>query len=399
MKTLAAVGAVALLMTGCDAGRRMLVHYFGNTYAPPDVAANGPVNVKLKEVASGFDQITDVQFVPGQPRRMVVVEKSGAARILDLDDGGGRKVGTLFKVDVLAESELGLLGLAFHPRFAENGRFYVNFNPKDGKMRTRISEWTIAPADLGKTEAKETRVVLEVEQPYQNHNAGQLAFGPDGMLYFGLGDGGWMGDPQGNGQNPGVLLGKMLRVDINNTDGKPYAVPTDNPFVGKEGWRPEIWALGLRNPWRFSFAPDGRLLLADVGQDLFEEVDIVERGANLGWSVREATHCFEPKQDCRTEGLVDPIFEYGRTDGTSITGGYVYDGSAVPSLRGSYVFADFTSGKMWALQVPAGITLVKEARLIGTFRMLTSSFGRDAAGEIYAADFAQGTVSMLVPAP
>ena len=235
------------------------------------------------------------------------------------------------------------------------------------------------------------RPILSVGQPYQNHNAGQLAFGPDGMLYIALGDGGWHYDPRGHGQNLGTLLGSMLRVDVNAAKG--YAVPPDNPFVDREGARPEIWAYGLRNPWRFSFASDGRLLVADVGQNNFEEVNVVQKGDNLGWKTREARHCFDPNEDCATEGLVDPIFEYPRELGLSVTGGYEYTGSRVEILKGAYVFADFTSGHMWALKLPEKREgPMADSQLLGRWPLLISAFGRDAQGELYVADWGRGLV-------
>jgi glucose/arabinose dehydrogenase len=245
-------------------------------------------------------------------------------------------------------------------------------------------------------------VLLEVEQPYQNHNAGQLVFGPDGMLYVGLGDGGFRDDPKGNGQNPGVLLGKMLRIDVNGSDDKaPYRVPPDNPFIGKPGFRPEIWAWGLRNPWRYSFDPQGRLIVADVGQDRWEEIDIVQAGDNLGWQVREGFVCArKDPQNCEPTGMTDPFFVYGRQDGASITGGYVYSGSRVPALRGLYVFGDFVSGRLFALALPAErTTRIAEPIALGHWPLLPSTFGRDANGELYVATFANGDIYRFAPAP
>jgi glucose/arabinose dehydrogenase len=237
-----------------------------------------------------------------------------------------------------------------------------------------------------------------VEQPYQKHKAGQLQFGPDGYLYVGLGDGGWRNDPHGNGQNRKVLLGKMLRLDVDARTAGAYGIPSDNPFVGHADARPEIWAYGLRNPWRYSFDGFGRLIVGDVGQDRFEEIDIVHTGDNLGWNVREATHCFAPPANCPENGFVDPIFEYGRELGSCITGGYVYTGSMVPELRDQYVFADFMSGAVWAMKLPgphlAGSGL-HDARLLGNWPYLISSFGRDDDGELYLVDYANGKLFRL----
>ena len=302
----------------------------------------------------------------------------------------------LAEVSVRTESEMGLLGLAFHPEFEKNGRLFLNYNPADGEKRTVVAEWVLSEPDKG-GRATERRRVLEVAQPYPNHNAGQLAFGPDGYLYIGLGDGGWRADPEGHGQNRSTLLGSILRIDVDSEE-RPYAIPPDNPFVALADVRKEIWAYGARNPWRYSFDPHGRLVVADVGQDSYEEIDLVSAGDNLGWNIREATHCFEPKTDCPTRDLVDPVHEYGRALGQSVTGGYVYTGEAIPELVGKYVFADFTSGRMWSLELPgphlASQDLV-EARLLGQWSMLIATFGRDHAGELYVADYGGGGVYRL----
>jgi glucose/arabinose dehydrogenase len=329
----------------------------------------------------------------------VVLEKGGAAKWASVVDGAS---GPLFSVDVLTEAEEGLLGLAFHPRFSENGRFFINYVADlGGQDTTVIEEWRVPPgADLRTAHPKAEHRVLTQEQPFQNHKAGQLAFGPDGLLYVGFGDGGFADDPRGNGQNPKTWLGKMLRIDVDHpADGKAYRVPADNPFVGKEGFLPEIWALGLRNPWRYAFDPKGRMVVADVGQNLWEEVNLLERGDNLGWNTREARHCFKPKSDCRTEGLVDPVYEYDREEGQSITGGYVYEGKSVPALDGKYLVADFTSGRVWALELPADRAgPLVEAWAVGRWSMLPATFGKAADGEVYLADFGEGTVYGFVPA-
>jgi len=334
-----------------------------------------------------------------------VLEKGGVARVVTLPAYAERrqidadKAPILFRVAVKDKSELGLLGLAFSPKFRENGRFYLNYNPAEGAMRTRVAEWRVAPERLGSETAREERIVLEIPQPYSNHNGGGLAFGPDGFLYVGMGDGGYRGDPHGHGQNLGTLLGAMLRIDPEKRDsGKAYAVPKDNPFVGRAGAAPEIWAYGLRNPWRFSFDPKGRLVAADVGQDLYEEVSLVPRGGNLGWNVRESAHCFAPPEGCTSQNLLDPIFEYEHSLGVSITGGFVYTGKAVPSLAGRYVFGDFASGRVWSLMLPDSPRKVP-ADLVGRFPHAISTFARDAAGELYLADFSGGKILRFVPGP
>lgn len=357
--------------------------------------------VALSVVARGFREVTDIQFVPGSSKTAIVLVKGGTARHVAFGNGGTADAQTspiVFEVSVRTNSEMGLLGLAFHPKYRENGLFYVNYSPKEGTPRTRVSEWRLDQKYLGHEKAEELRVILEVEQPFGNHNAGQLAFGPDGMLYIGLGDGGDRADPHKTAQDLSKLLGSMLRIDVDHRHGdKPYAVPPDNPFAGRPGARPEIWAYGLRNPWRYSFDEAGRLIVADVGQDEFEELDIVERGDNLGWVVREGRHCFPPGAKCKTQGFKDPIFEYPRRDGKSIIGGYVYVGRSIPALSRKYVFADYISGNFWALGLPASATGNAQATLLGQWPRAVTTFGRDAAGELYVGDFASGDLLKLVP--
>ncbi len=410
----AALGVVAL---ACQPVRQQLVVAFTPSYEPtgdvravaeqarlrPDYegrdADRPKIAVTLLPVGRGFAEVTDLQFPPGAAALAVVLTKAGAAHWLHLPDGAS---GPLFSVKVLTASEEGLLGLAFHPRFAENGRFFLNYvADRDGQDTTVIEEWKVAPgADLRTARPEAVRVLLEVAQPYPNHDAGQLAFGPDGMLYVGLGDGGYRADPHDNGQKPSALLGKMLRISVEPEGGRPYGVPADNPFVGKEGFRPELWALGLRNPWRYSFDGKGRLWVADVGQDRFEELDVVERGRNYGWKVREGRHCFEPGEGCRTEGLVDPVYEYDREDGQSVTGGFVYEGAGIPALAGKYVFGDFVRGRLWAIDPPAaldGTAPLPTPYALGKFALLPSTFGRDPSGELYVGDFASGAIYRLEP--
>ncbi|MCK6550560.1 PQQ-dependent sugar dehydrogenase [Myxococcota bacterium] len=406
----ALVTAIGATVFACTGIRHGLVGMFSPSYEGPAKPADARVlapafeepdgrrpriDVALVEVARGFVQITDLQFVPSDSSLLVVLEKAGTARWVDLDTG---KRGVSFTVAVRDDSEQGLLGLAFHPKFSENGRIFLNYVTRsDGADVTRIAEWTVPPgADLREIAPTPRRTILDVPQPYQNHNAGQLTFGPDGLLYVGLGDGGWRDDPHGHGQDTTTLLGDMLRIDVDASDpGREYRVPPDNPFVGRAGFRPEIWAYGLRNPWRYSFDPAGRLVVADVGQDAYEEVSIVEKGANLGWKIREAAHCFEPKEGCRTDGIVDPVFEYGRDEGGSITGGYVALGARAPALRGRYVAGDFLSGRLWALELPETASGRAKVHALGKFPLLPSTFGRDAAGDLYVADYPEGIVYRL----
>ena len=269
-----------------------------------------------------------------------------------------------------------------------------------GREVSRVSEWTLTDRnEIAVAKITRERILLEVEQPYPNHNAGQLAFGPDGMLYIGQGDGGFRADPHRHGQNPATLLGSMLRIDVrpDESGGRPYTIPADNPYpAGKAA--PEAFAIGFRNPWKYSFDPRGRLIVADVGQDKHEEISIVEAGKNYGWDVREAGHCFNPASDCPRAGFVDPVHEYGREEGKSITGGFVYTGRRLPELQGKYVFGDFVSGRIWAMDLPESAgQRVKTVYSLGKWPVLISTFGQDENGEIYLGDYAQGGIFQLEP--
>lgn len=358
-------------------------------------ADRGAPAVGLKLVAKGPERVTDIEFVPGKPDTFVVTGQQGQARVYQRSETAEKLAeerGVMLDLEVESEVELGLLSVAFHPRYVQNGRLFVHYNPK-GKQLTRISEFRLPSDKLGSARAQEVRVLLEREQPYRNHNGGELAFGPDGKLYVGLGDGGAAGDPRENGQDLSTLLGTVLRLDV---DGERL-VPQDNPFVGHAGARPEIYAYGLRNPWKISFDTQGRLVAADVGQNRFEEVDVILPGDNLGWDEREAAHCFEPKSGCRSKGLVDPVFEYGREQGQSITGGFVYTGKRIEALAGRYVFGDFLSRRLWALRLPDDRSKQAESVVLGVFDDVGSaSLGRDGDGELYISDFGSGNIYQLV---
>ncbi|MFY0253958.1 PQQ-dependent sugar dehydrogenase [Chitinophaga sp. 30R24] len=285
--------------------------------------------------------------------------------------------------------ERGLLGLAFHPDFKKNHKFYVYYSApmqKKGFNHTsRLVEFTVAVNRPDEADPASQRVLMEIDEPESNHNGGQLQFGPDGYLYIGLGDGGGGGDKHGdagNGQDLRTLLGKILRIDVNST---PYKVPADNPFVNQAGARPEIWAYGLRNPWRFSFDKGSKKLFAgDVGQDKYEEVDIITKGGNYGWRIMEGDHDFKVPAGANKAGLIAPVHEYSHDLGISITGGYVYRGNAIPALKGLYVFGDY-NGKSFVL-VPDGnkwerANLELSGRPAGNLQIL--SWGQDEQGELY----------------
>jgi glucose/arabinose dehydrogenase len=290
--------------------------------------------------------------------------------------------------------ERGLLSMVFHPDFGRSRRVYVDYTRRRLlKLETVISEFTLAPGAM-RVDAATERILLTIDQPYPNHNGGQLAFGPDGKLYIGMGDGGSANDPHDNGQRLDTLLGKILRIDVDAEP--PYGIPRDNPFVDRRGVRPEIWAYGLRNPWRFSFdAATGRLWAADVGQDSREEIDVIERGKNYGWRITEGTLCTPGvSRSCSTGGLEPPVSEYGREEGVSVTGGFVYRGAAIRDLCGVYLHADYGSGRVWGLRVD-GQRVTERRQLVGGGGRW-SSFGEDASRELYIVDH-RGGIYRIVP--
>ena len=284
-------------------------------------------------------------------------------------------------------NEEGLLGLAFDPAYRLNGYFYVYYSASNPR-RSVVSRFSVGNEDPGTADDASEFIILEVPQPAGNHNGGQLAFGPDGHLYVGFGDGGGAGDPMGNGQNRGTLLGSILRIDVTQaSQGEPYRVPPDNPFADNPDAKDEIWAYGLRNPWRFSFdtgssdSGPGRLWAGDVGQNGWEEIDLIEKGLNYGWNVMEGAHCFPPGGGCDETGLQLPVAEYSRREGCSVIGGYVYRGAELPFLNGVYLYGDFCSGEIWGLDYD-GQAVTHRALLAETDLRITS-FGRDQAGNIY----------------
>ncbi len=380
-KCAAGARAVALLLAAllwsCGAGG-------DGSSAPPPPPPPGPLQVTLETVTSSVAAPVDLQNAGDGSGRLFIVERRGTIRIFR---NGTLEAGFFLDISsrVDTQGEGGLLGLAFHPAFAQNRRFFVHYTTTSSPLRTVISEFRVSATNPNVADPAET-VLLTLEQPFSNHNGGQIAFGPDGFLYIALGDGGGAGDPLGNGQRLDTLLGKLLRIDVNRQDpGRNYAIPPDNPFAGQGNARGEIWAYGLRNPWRFSFdRATGRLFLADVGQDRFEEINLIARGGNYGWNVMEGRQCFQPPSGCNTSGLALPIFDYGHSDGESVTGGYVYRGAQIPRLVGVYVFGDFISGVIWGLQQDAQGNW-QRTELVRSGRRITS-FGVDEQGEMYVAD-------------
>jgi len=359
----------------------------------PAAVEIGPPTVRrivLETVATGLASPVLLTSPPADPR-LFVVEQPGRIRIID--ENGARAQPFLDITDrVGSGAERGLLGLAFPPDHAATGEFIVDYTDRSGD--TRIERYHVTD-DPDIADPSSGRLILAVEQPFANHNGGMITFGPDGMLYIGLGDGGSGGDPRGNGQNRSTLLGSILRID---TRVEPYAVPPDNPFAGMAGARPEIWAWGLRNPWRFSFdRAAGLLFIADVGQDAYEEINVARAdaaGLNYGWNVMEAGHCFS-SQSCSIHGLTLPVLEYEHADGCSVTGGFVYRGSAVPTAAGLYFYADYCVGWIRSFRYVDGQAVERMDWGFEAGNVL--SFGEDANGEVYVLS-ADGVVRRLAPA-
>ena len=414
------------------------------TPAAPSVVADAAVEV----VATGLSTPIAVVAPPDESNRLFVVEQTG--RILLLVDGAILPEPFLDLSDRLVElapdyDERGLLGLAFHPGFAENGRLYVYYSaplrddaPPDQDHTNTLSEFQVSADDPNRADPGSERITLQFEQPQPNHSGGALGFGPDGFLYLGTGDGGGQGDaslghsPQGNAQDRQKLNGKILRVDVDPPHGEPYGIPPDNPFSDGEDGRSEIYAYGFRNPWRLSWEPDGgrRLLVSDVGYGRYEEVDVVELGGNYGWRVREGAHCLNVEfplvevEDCDRiddlgRPLIDPVIEYSHRDvGIAVVGGYVYRGAAIPDLRGRYVFGDYSrrfgdtvvglGSLLVALRsAEAGETWTWQPLVLrdGALERFVTGMGEDAAGELYVlvrTEFGPvgetGEVLQLVPA-
>ena len=354
-------------------------------------------NLSLELTAGGFVLPVGITHAGDGSGRLFIVEQGGLVRIIR----NGQVVTAPF-LDVSSRlksssGEQGLLGIAFPPGYGTTTfALYTNYTGKQGIGDTVITRYTTtAYPDIADPASEE--VLLTVVQPFANHNGGQLAFGPDGYLYIGMGDGGSAGDPFNNAQNTLSLLGKMLRIDV-QSQPSGYSVPPGNPFVGNAAYRPEIWALGLRNPWRFSFdRGTGNLYIADVGQASFEEVNFqpagAANGANYGWNIMEGLHCYNAAS-CDATGLTLPVAEYGHTAGDcSVTGGFVYRGAAIPALQGIYLYGDYCSGRIRGLRLSG--TAVEHWLLLETGFNI-STFGEDEAGNIYVANHQNGNIYRIV---
>jgi glucose/arabinose dehydrogenase len=368
------------------------------TFTPTAAAGRGAdltaVGLTLQKVLGGLETPVGLAHAGDGSGRLFILEKVGRIRVVH-----DRKLDPVPFLDITdrvgsAQSERGLLGLAFHPYYVDNGFLFVNYTDRQGS--TVVARFSVGDNPAQADPASET-ILLTVEQPAANHNGGHLAFGPDGYLYVGTGDGGGAGDQFGNGQNGATLLGSMLRLDIDR--GQGYAVPADNPFVADPAVRDEIWAIGLRNPWRFAFdSLTGDLYVADVGQSNYEEINFqpadAPGGRNYGWPIMEAAHCFPQDRACERTGMTLPVVEYDHAQGCSVTGGYVYRGREFPSLNGIYLFGDYCSGRIWGLvRDTSGEWQVAE---LAHFDIRLSSFGEDQVGEMYLLDMERGDLFGIV---
>jgi uncharacterized repeat protein (TIGR03806 family) len=347
-----------------------------------------------------FSLPMDLRQPPTEPLRWFVAERDGTLKAFTLGDTTARVVTKIPNVN--GNGEGGFLGFAFSPKWPAEKQIYVSYTSTSASspanMRSVIARLTSADGVNFDATGPNLEELLSIDQPYTNHNGGGIAFGPDGMLYVGFGDGGSAGDPQGNGQNKDTLLGKFIRLDVSRTEsGLKYGIPPSNPYAQPgSGGRKEIYALGMRNPWRWSFdTATGDLWAADVGQGLYEEIDLIKRGGNYGWKIREGQHCFPTSVACSSLGLTDPVLEYPRSDGVSVTGGYVYRGTKIPSLIGKFIFGDYGTGRIWRMDDDGKAFSKTELAVVGGASLNT--FGQDLAGEIYVVNIGSGVIQRLAP--
>lgn len=365
----------------------------------PQAVDPSQLNIDIELVADGFDQPLYATGAGDGSERLFVVEKPGYVAIVRNGKRESQRYLDISSKVASRASERGLLSIAFHPDYTNNGQFFVNYTNLQG--HTVIARYRVSSSNPDLADPDSEEIILTIEQPASNHNGGLVMFGPDGYLYIGMGDGGAAGDPWGNAQNRTVLLGKLLRidVDVDVNNAQPYALPPDNPFIDQPDMRPEIWAWGMRNPWRFSFDRNtGDVYIGDVGQNTYEEVHYQPAnrsgGENYGWNIMEGAACYPEESDCDSSGLTMPIAVYEHRQGDcSITGGYVYRGKAYPHLNGIYFFADYCSGRLWSLHQDAGTW---QSTLLLETGMSISSFGEDDAGELYITDLWNGNLYRLV---
>jgi glucose/arabinose dehydrogenase len=391
-----ALTAIALVLLSGS-----LAEVTGGAALPPSrraataAAPASAIRLALVEVARGLSRPLFVTHAGDGSGRLFVVEQGGAIRVLEA--GGVRREPFLDARPLLDESggERGLLGLAFAPDYERSGQLFVSHTAAGPS--TRVTRLKVS-ADPNRADLASARVVLEIPDPASNHNGGMIAFGPDGYLWYGTGDGGREGDPWDNARNPASMLGKVLRLDVRR---EPYGIPPENPYALAGGGLPEIWALGLRNPWRFSFdRVTGELWIGDVGQNAWEEIDVEDPrrggGRHYGWHTMEGPACYSPREGCDRRGLTLPLHSYGHDQGCSVTGGYVYRGRAIPSLVGTYLFSDYCRGTLWGLRRSGDGEATVEVLL--RTDMAVSSFGEDADGEIYLCDHRRGRVARVAAA-
>lgn len=354
---------------------------------------NGDLPIRLETVVAGLDFPLDLTAPAGDPR-LFIAEKGGKIRIVK--DGSLLSTPFLDISSLVSNgSEQGLLGLAFHPQYPSQGYFFVDYTDRSGN--TQVVRYAVS-ANPDVADPASATPIISATQPYSNHNGGGLVFGPDGYLYVSLGDGGSGGDPENRAQNRTDLLGSLLRLDINQ--GSPYTIPGSNPYAGSTAFRKELWNYGLRNPWRFSFdRSNGDLYIADVGQSRLEEINVTPAGStggeNYGWRIMEGNSCYSGGA-CNQTGLVQPVLVYGHGDGCSVTGGYVYRGDAIPALQGTYFYADYCEGWVRSFRYKSGAATEKLSWPQLSGKGSISSFGQDAAGELYVLA-ASGTVYRIVP--
>jgi glucose/arabinose dehydrogenase len=345
-------------------------------------------DISLTRAFSGLNQPTHITHAGDGSNRLFITEQRGRIILIKDDNIAPRPFLDISKRTGCC-GERGLLSVVFPPGYKEKKYFYVDYTDRSGD--TVVARFRTAQ-DPDMADPNSEEIILTVKQPYANHNGGQLAFGPEGYLYIGMGDGGSAGDPHGYAQNPSSLLGKMLRINV-ESGRKPYATPPDNPFAGHKAYRSEIWATGLRNPWRFSFdRKTGDLYIADVGQNKYEEINAEPKGSsggrNYGWNIMEGLHCYK-SEDCRRNGLTLPVAEYDHDKGCSVTGGMVYRGRKFPQMQGTYLYGDFCSGRIWGLRQPGEEW---ENKMLKDSGLSISTFGEDESGEIYVADYGKGNI-------
>lgn len=373
---------LSLLTIACGAGNKDNASRV--TPNPESAIASEPLKLGLQAaIPHTFSQALYATPDPQNDKNWIIVQQSG--QIYRANQNDKILIGDV-SANISAGGERGLLGLAFHPQLHNQAYVFLSYTANEGRGLTSFVRRYNYNLQTGMIDTSRREDVISVAQPYGNHNGGQIEFGPDGMLYIGWGDGGSGGDPKGHGQNTQTLLGTLLRIDVNRL---PYTIPADNPYVEDNTVRSEIYAYGLRNPWRWSFdVANGDLWLADVGQNAWEEINLIEAGGNYGWNIKEGSHCYN-SSNCNNSGLKEPVYDYPHSEGQSVTGGYVYRG-AISTLHGKYIFGDFITGKIWALNKD-----YQNSELLDSKENI-ASFAQDTKGEVYLMSYSSGKLLKLV---